>query len=188
MVLLPAPAGGPFTRSLDAVIGGVFALLVTILVPKDPRREPRKDVQKILHELAEVLRECAKALIEQRLHHGLACPDPRPELPAAWWTGCVSLCALPARWPPWLRHIGRHRDELAGLEHSLEYIDLALRNSRVFARRLTSAINHAALSDEAIDSIAEVLQETAAAIDEMTVGLVGAERRDTARPSAAGPA
>ncbi|MNI55792.1 hypothetical protein D3C73_1107640 [compost metagenome] len=65
----------------------------------------------------------------------------------------------------------RHRDELAGLEHSLEYIDLALRNSRVFARRLTSAINHAALSDEAIDSISEVLQETAAAIDEMTIGL-----------------
>ena len=73
----------------------------------------------------------------------------------------------------------RHRDELAGLEHSLEYIDLALRNSRVFARRLTSAINHAALSDEAIDNIAEVLQETAAAIDELTLGL--AEQNDGAR-------
>src|SRR3954468_8728314 len=29
VVLLPAPAGGPFTRSLDAVVGGSFALLAT---------------------------------------------------------------------------------------------------------------------------------------------------------------
>ena len=63
VVLLPAPIGGPFTRSIDAVVGGVFALLMTILVPKDPRREPRSDVKKLLHELAEVLRECASALI-----------------------------------------------------------------------------------------------------------------------------
>ncbi len=170
VVLLPAPAGGPFTRSLDAVIGGVFALLVTILVPKDPRREPRKDVQKILYELAEVLRECAKALIDSdsttawhALIRGRNCQPlvdrMRQTLRAS---GEVATLAPAHR---------RHRDELAGLEHSLEYIDLALRNSRVFARRLTSAINHAALSDEAIDSIAEVLQETAAAIDEMTVGL-----------------
>ncbi|MGP0223984.1 MULTISPECIES: FUSC family protein [unclassified Paenarthrobacter] len=170
VVLLPAPAGGPFTRSLDAVIGGVFALLVTILVPKDPRREPRKDVQKILHELSEVLRECAKAMIESdstaawhALIRGRNCQPlvdrMRQTLRAS---GEVATLAPAHR---------RHRDELASLEHSLEYIDLALRNSRVFARRLTSAINHAALSDEAIDSIAEVLQETAAAVDELNIGL-----------------
>lgn len=170
VVLLPAPAGGPFTRSLDAVIGGVFALLVTILVPKDPRREPRRDVQKILHELSEVLRECAKAMIESdstaawhALIRGRNCQPlvdrMRQTLRAS---GEVATLAPAHR---------RHRDELASLEHSLEYIDLALRNSRVFARRLTSAINHAALSDEAIDSIAEVLQETAAAVDELNIGL-----------------
>ncbi|MFE4082034.1 aromatic acid exporter family protein [Paenarthrobacter sp. YIM B13468] len=170
VVLLPAPAGGPFTRSLDAVVGGVFALLVTILVPKDPRREPRKDVQKILHELAEVLRECGKAMVESdstiawhALIRGRNCQPlvdrMRQTLRAS---GEVATLAPAHR---------RHRDELASLEHSLEYIDLALRNSRVFARRLTSAINHAALSDEAIDSISEVLQETAAAIDELTIGL-----------------
>lgn len=62
VVLLPAPAGGPFTRSIDAVVGGVCALLVTFLIPKDPRREPRNDVKTLLHELAEVLRECSSAL------------------------------------------------------------------------------------------------------------------------------
>ncbi|AMB38938.1 FUSC family protein [Arthrobacter sp. TES] len=178
VVLLPAPAGGPFTRSLDAVVGGVFALLVTVLMPKDPRREPRKDIRKILDELAEILRDCAKAMIDS-------------DSTAAWHAlirgrNCQ---ALVDRMRQTLRASGevatlapahrRHRDELAGLEHSLEYIDLALRNSRVFARRLTSAINHAALSDEAIDNIAEVLQETAAAIDELTLGL--AEQNDGAR-------
>ncbi|MCW3767773.1 FUSC family protein [Paenarthrobacter ureafaciens] len=178
VVLLPAPAGGPFTRSLDAVVGGVFALLVTVLMPKDPRREPRKDIREILDELAEILRDCAKAMIDS-------------DSTAAWHAlirgrNCQ---ALVDRMRQTLRASGevatlapahrRHRDELAGLEHSLEYIDLALRNSRVFARRLTSAINHAALSDEAIDNIAEVLQETAAAIDELALGL--AEQNDGAR-------
>ena len=178
VVLLPAPAGGPFTRSLDAVVGGACALLVTILVPKDPRREPRKDVQKLLHELAEVLRECASALTNSdsteawlALVRGRNCQPlvdaMRQSLRAS---GEVATLAPAYR---------RHRDEIDRLEQSLDYIDLALRNSRVFARRLTSAINHAALSDEATENIAEVLQETAAAIDELSLGL--AEMHEGAR-------
>jgi uncharacterized membrane protein YgaE (UPF0421/DUF939 family) len=170
VVLLPAPPGGPFTRSIDAVVGGIFALLVTVLMPKDPRREPRKDVRKLLHELAEVLRECSSALIESdstqawhALVRGRNCQPlvdgMRQSLRAS---GEVATLAPAYR---------RHRDELDRLEQSLDFIDLALRNSRVFARRLTSAINHAALSDEAIGNIAEVLQETAAAIDELSLGL-----------------
>ncbi|WP_457972869.1 FUSC family protein [Arthrobacter sp. D1-17] len=170
VVLLPAPPGGPFTRSIDAVVGGLFALLVTILMPKDPRQEPRKDVRKLLHELAEVLRECSSALTNSdsteawhALVRGRNCQSlvdrMRQSLRAS---GEVATLAPAYR---------RHRDELDRLEQSLDFIDLALRNSRVFARRLTSAINHAALSDEAVENIAEVLQETAAAIDELSLGL-----------------
>ena len=170
VVLLPAPAGGPFTRSIDAIVGGLFALLFTVLVPKDPRREPRKDVQKLLHELAEVLRDGASALTNSdsteawhALVRGRNCQPlvdaMRQSLRAS---GEVATLAPAYR---------RHRDEIDRLEQSLDYIDLALRNSRVFARRLTSAINHAALSDEATENIAEVLQETAAAIDELSLGL-----------------
>lgn len=170
VVLLPAPAGGPFTRSLDAVVGGLFALLVTILVPKDPRREPRKDVRKLLHELAEVLRECASALTysdsTQAWHALVRGRNCQPLVDAMRQTlrasGEVATLAPAYR---------RHRDELDRLEQSLDYIDLALRNSRVFARRLTSAINHAALSDEATENLAEVLRETADAIDELSLGL-----------------
>ncbi|WP_043418064.1 FUSC family protein [Arthrobacter globiformis] len=178
VVLLPAPAGGPFTRSIDAVVGGVVALLVTILAPKDPRREPRRDVQKLLHELAEVLRECAAALVDSdstRAWHALVRGrNSQPLVDAMRHTlrasGEVATLAPAYR---------RHRNELDRLEQSLEYIDLALRNSRVFARRLTSSINHAALSDEATENIAEVLQETAAAVDELSLGL--AELQEGAR-------
>ena len=170
VVLLPAPAGGPFTRSLDAVVGGVFALLVTFLVPKDPRREPRNDVKKLLHELAEVLRECSSALrysdSTQAWHALIRGRNCQPLVDAMRQTlrtsGEVATLAPAYR---------RHRDELDQLAQSLDFIDLALRNSRVFARRLTSAINHAALSDEATENIAEVLQDTAAAIDELSLGL-----------------
>jgi len=170
VVLLPAPAGGPFTRSIDAVVGGVCALLVTFLIPRDPRREPRNDVKKLLHELAEVLRECSEALTRsdatQAWHALIRGRNCQPLVDAMRQSlrssGEVATLAPAYR---------RYRDELDQLSQSLDYIDLALRNSRVFARRLTSAINHAALSDDATENIAEVLMETAAAIDELGLGL-----------------
>ncbi|MCX6498592.1 MAG: FUSC family protein [Arthrobacter sp.] len=178
VVLLPAPAGGPFTRSIDAVVGGVFALVLTFLIPKDPRREPRHDVKKLLHELAEVLRECASALSHsdstQAWHALIRGRNCQPLVDAMRQTlrssGEVATLAPAYR---------RYRDELDQLAQSVDFIDLALRNSRVFARRLTSAINHAALSDDATENIADVLLETAAAIDELGLGL--AEVHDGAR-------
>lgn len=178
VVLLPAPDGGPFTRSFDAVVGGLFALLITVIVPKDPRREPRQDVKKLLYELAEVLRECGNALNNSdstqawhALVRGRNCQQLVDRMRQTLQTsGEVAMLAPAHR---------RHRDELDRLRESLDFIDLALRNSRVFARRLTSAINHAALSDEATENIAEVLFESAAAIDELSLGL--AETQDGAR-------
>ena len=178
VVLLPAPSGGPFTRSIDAVVGGLFALIVTVLTPRDPRHEPRRDVQKLLHELAEVLRECAAALVDSdstRAWHALVRGRSCQPLVDGMRQSLRASNEV-ARLAPAYR---RHRDELDRLKESLDFIDLALRNSRVFARRLTSAINHAALSDEATDNIAEVLQDTAAAIDELSLGL--AETHDGVR-------
>lgn len=170
VVLLPAPAGGPFTRSIDAVVGGSIALLVTILMPKDPRREPRQDVKKLLHELAEVLRECADALSTHdstAAWHALIRARNCQPLVDAMRTSLRSSGEVATISPAHRRH----RDELIRLEHSLDFIDLALRNSRVFSRRLTSAINNAAISDEAIVGISNVLNETADAVDELSLGL-----------------
>lgn len=74
----------------------------------------------------------------------------------------------------------RHRDELADLRHSLQYVDLAIRNCRVIARRLTSVINHAALSDDALAAISEVVDDTADAVDTLSKSLSGSDPAERA--------
>ncbi len=60
VVLLPDPVGGPFTRSLDAVIAGVVALLATALIPRSPRRATLADARVTFS----VLRESADGLVD----------------------------------------------------------------------------------------------------------------------------
>ena len=45
VMLLPVPAGGPLVRSIDGIIGGAIALIVTALVPRDPRRIACRDAR-----------------------------------------------------------------------------------------------------------------------------------------------
>jgi uncharacterized membrane protein YgaE (UPF0421/DUF939 family) len=170
VVLLPVPAGGPFTRSLDAVVGGCFALAVAFLTPHDPRRQPKNDLNKLLDQLADVLRECASALVysdSTRAWHALIRARNCQPLVDSMRTSLKSSREV-ARLSPAYR---RFRGEIGGLGQSLDYIDLALRNSRVFARRLTSAINNSALSDEGIEGISQMLADTADAVDELAIGL-----------------
>ena len=170
VVLLPVPAGGPFTRSLDAVVGGCFALAVAFLTPHDPRAQPKNDLNKLLEQLAKVLRECSEALAHSdstRAWHALVRARSCQPLVDRMRTSLRSSGEV-TRLSPAYR---RFRGEIGGLGESLDHIDLALRNSRVFARRLTSAINNSALSDEGIEGISQLLTDTADAIDELAIGL-----------------
>ncbi|WP_125611811.1 FUSC family protein [Specibacter cremeus] len=170
VVLLPVPAGGPFTRSLDAVVGGVFALLATFLVSRDPRRQPREDLLLVLGELAAVLRECAAALAYNdatTAWHALVRArgiQPRIDAMRAGLRGSREV----ARLSPLYR---RHLDEVEGLTVTMERVDFAFRSSRVLARRLTSAITNAALSDTGQDHLAEVIGDAAAAVEELAAAL-----------------
>lgn len=177
VILLPLPSGGPLTRSLDAVVGGCFALLITLLTPRDPRKEPKQDIRKLLRELAEVLRDCSEALRNSdstAAWHALIRARSCQPLVDSMRSSLRSSGEVATISPAYRRYKG----EITSLENSLEYIDFALRNSRVFARRLTSAINHAALSDSAVQGIGEMLSDTADAVDLLGVGL--AERDATA--------
>lgn len=170
VVLLPAPEGGPFTRSVDAIVGGVIALLITMAVPRDPRREPKGDVRKLLGELSGVLRENSRALSAsdptQAWHALVRARNCQPLMDGL--AGSMRAAAEVARLSPAYR---RHRGELGELRGAIGYIDLAIRNSRVFSRRLTSVINHAALSDEAVQSLAHVIEDTADAVDVLALAL-----------------
>jgi uncharacterized membrane protein YgaE (UPF0421/DUF939 family) len=179
VVLLPAPEGGPFTRSADAVVGGAFALIITMLVPRDPRRGPKSGVQNLLEELAAVLREDADALTRSdstmAWHALIRARNSQSSLEEL--TSSMRAAQELATISPVQR---RHREELGFLEGSIGSIDLAVRNSRVFSRRLSSVINHAALSDEAIASLSQALEDTADAVTVLSRALAGAhpaERR-----------
>ena len=174
VVLLPAPEGGAFTRSVDAIVGGVFALVVTMLAPRDPRREPKANVRELLGDLSEVLRETAEAVAKSdstlAWHALVRARNTQPQLDSL--TRSVRDAREVARISPAYR---RYLAELGDLRGSISFLDLAVRNSRVFARRTTSVINHAALSDEAIDNITEVINDTADAVDILSRALGGGE-------------
>lgn len=176
VVLLPAPAGGPFTRSLDAVVGGVIALVLTALLPRDPRVEPRRDMRKLAGAFSTMLRECAAALADAdstRAWHALVRGRSSQALVDTIRASLKSSSEVATIAPAYRRH----RGELEEVEHAVEYLDLALRNGRVVARRLTSVINNAALTQAAAENIAALLEDTADALDDVALGLV-AERRE----------
>ena len=164
VVLLPAPPEGPFARSIDAVVGGVLAILITMLTPRDPRREPMHELGNLLEELSAVLREGSTALLQSdptRAWHALirarATQKTMDAMPAALRAAREIATLAPAH--------RRHRTEVQRLGRVAEKTDLAVRNSRVFARRLASVINHAALDDDAIDQVGQLLAELADSVD-----------------------
>ena len=135
VVLLPSSSGGPFGRTLDAVIAGVIALLVTALVPRDPGfgvRNDRRAVYSVIGEslggVVDGLRDADSAAAELALER-LRRTEP---LLTAWSTWLDSALSV-ARISPFLRSRLPllHREVLAR-----ETADLAVRHLRPLARRV----------------------------------------------------
>ncbi|MGY3565412.1 FUSC family protein [Sinomonas sp. RB5] len=176
VVLLPPASGGPFTRSLDAIVGGLMALAITALFPRDPRVQPRRDLRELVDTFSTMLRECAGALAEAdstQAWHALVRGRGSQGKVDAIRASLVASSEV-ARLAPAYR---RHRAELEEIETAVEYLDLALRNGRVVARRLASVINNAALAEGAAESIAQLLEDTADALEDVARGLI-AERQE----------
>lgn len=178
VVLLPIPAAGPFSRSLDAVVGGCFALIVTFLIPKDPRREPRDNLKEVLGELSLVLRECASALTYNdatTAWHALSRArgqQLRIDHMRQGLRGSVEI----ARLAPLYR---RHLQEVEGMVQLMLRVDYAMRSSRILARRLASAINNATMTDAGTAQLAEVLSQAAAAVDELGAAVSGSPHQQS---------
>jgi len=135
VVLLPPSTGGPFGRSLDALIAGVVALLVTALVPRDPGRGVRRErriVYSVIGEslggIVDGLRDADSPAAELALDR-LRRTEP---LLAAWNTSLDSALAV-ARISPFLRsRLPLLRREALARETA----DLAVRHLRPLARRI----------------------------------------------------
>jgi len=135
VVLLPDPAGGVFTRSLDGVIAGAVALAATALIPRDPRRAASRDARALFSVFGESLDGIVDALAHsnqpaaelalERLRRTQALVDN--------WTTSLDTATAIARISPWLR---RHLPELIVQARVLRGADLTARHLRTLARRV----------------------------------------------------
>lgn len=163
VVLLPPSQDGVFARSLDAVVGCLCALLLAYFIPEDPRREPRGDVRKLIAEYSELLAESSRAVsdYDSRLAwHALVRGRQTQPLVDSVRTGLKASKEISYASP--LHR--RHRQEIDNLDHCIHYLDLAVRNSRVLARRLASVLDRVALADDAVTSLSEVLADLSDAV------------------------
>ncbi|WP_258725792.1 FUSC family protein [Cellulomonas sp. NS3] len=162
---LAASGSSPLGRWTDALVGGLVALAVAALSPDDPRRRPRAQARQAVLELAGMLDVLARGLrtgsahdVEDALIRGRAS---QPALDD-WREGAANARNL-ARVSPAGR---RHRDELGALGASAVYVDRAMRNARVLARRALSAVEGGRDRDLAgaaatVDSLARAAEQLA---------------------------
>ncbi len=155
VVLVPDPEGGPFTRSLDAVIAGVVALLATALFPRNPRRATLADARAVFS----VLRESGDGLVDALTHGSVAAAELALErlrraegLVEDWKTSLDSAIAI-ARISPWLR---RQLPDFRRQEEVLNAADLASRHFRTVARRVIVIVRDGSQHPDLAGLIAEL--------------------------------
>ena len=133
--LLAAPPGGVFVRSIDGLIGGVTALLVTALIPRDPRGAAIKDADKLFDVFLDSLRALRVALRNvdfEVADEALGRVRRSQPLIDNWRMSLDSAIAI-SKISPFLH---KYRDDLTDQVRLLRGMDLATRNLRVVVRRI----------------------------------------------------
>jgi uncharacterized membrane protein YgaE (UPF0421/DUF939 family) len=174
--ILPEPDGGVFLRTLDGLIGGVMALLVTALIPRDPRGIARSDANKLfdfftetLQALRLALRDANKSLSNQALKNARASQP----LIDNWRMSLDSALSI-SRISPFLM---KHKSELRKQRGLMRAMDLATRNLRVIVRR----VNFLLKDDVARPYLADLCEQIAEAVTNIQEGLSEHEELELAR-------
>ena len=155
VMLLPDPDGGVLTRSVDGLVGGIVALLVTALVPRDPRSIARRDAGRLLSTLAESFQalldglrtgdEPAASLAVERLRRTQPLVDD--------WNASLDSALSISRISPFLR---RHLPALRQQGRVLQGLDLAARHLRVIDRRVSFLLRDGVPRPELADLLGEI--------------------------------
>ena len=135
VLLLPIPPGGPFGRTFDAAIGGVVALLVTALIPRDPTRASRRDGRVLFSVLSESTGSIIDSLRDADAAAGdLALTRLRRTQPLIDnWNTSLETALSVSRISPFLR---RRLPELRRDVRVLAAADLSSRHLRTLSRRV----------------------------------------------------
>jgi len=158
------PLDGGLGRILDALMGGMVALVAATIVPGAPLRRPRQEAARVAHELARLLTLSRQSAFEQdedlakeTLDRARETESLLGELRAASAEGLEVVRASPLR-----RHTSHRVRSMAEL---VEPLDRALRTTRVLIRRITVSARLAETMPpdylELLDALAEVTHEMA---------------------------
>lgn len=174
--IFPEPDGGVFIRTFDGLIGGVMALIVTALIPRDPRGIARSDANKLfdffietLQSLRLALRDANKSLSNQALKNARASQP----LIDNWRMSLDSALSI-SRISPFLM---KHKSELRKQRGLMRAMDLATRNLRVIVRR----VNFLLKDDVARPYLADLCEQIAEAVTNIQEGLTEREELELAR-------
>jgi uncharacterized membrane protein YgaE (UPF0421/DUF939 family) len=135
---LVAAPGQAFTRWVDAVIGGVVALVFTLFAPAGPLRRPRQQAALVVREISSILGDAARA-VRQGDSDLASATLGRARASEAMLTELRQLSAegiAVVRLSPFRR---RHLPGVQAIADLLEPLDRAIRNLRVLVRRAAIA-------------------------------------------------
>lgn len=171
--------GQAFSRWIDAVVGGVVALVITVLAPAgSPMRKPAAEAAAVLAHFASALGKCAMGLRERDLDvvsSALdAARDLQPELEDLEETAAEGVAV--AKLAPLRR---RHRPAVRVVDELLFPLDLAIRNVRVLVRRAEVALSEGeVVPDRYVDLLDELAMAAQHISDELAEGRAGQEARE----------
>ena len=136
--LAPTPQVG-FGRWLDAVCGGMVALVVAAVVPQTPLRRPRQSAARLLTDVSGWLEEGAYAVRHRDVDRAYAVLDRARDSDAriADVREAASEGLSVATSSPWRRG---HRADLEEVARLVVPLDRAVRNTRVLLRRITVVV------------------------------------------------
>lgn len=168
--LLPAPGAG-LSRWLDAVVGGLVALLAAVVAPATPLRRPRQQAARVLHELALLLHEAARSAVDgdveraaRTLERARETESGLDDLRQAASEGLDVTRSSPLR--------RGHRGSVQAVADLAEPLDRAIRNARVLIRRVTAA---ASRGEPVPPAYADLVDRLGTIVDRMAADL---DRRD----------
>jgi uncharacterized membrane protein YgaE (UPF0421/DUF939 family) len=161
-VVPTAGAGNPaVTRFTDALIGGLCAMAMVLLLPRNPVRDIDAEVQRLLRQLASVLRGVGRSLREgdhsvadEALARARGMQADVDSVDATARNVSEIARMSPVRW--------RQRDHLALYVGAVRDFDNAVRDARVLARRASAMLRHGENGPEALW---QALEELAEAVD-----------------------
>lgn len=180
VVLLPIPVEGPLSRSVDAVIGGVIAIAITMLTPVSFRKHTVAGMRELFTSITGTLRELSSALETQDSRSGWVALIEARGLQSKIDAVRAELLQADqmATYSPTQRST---RQDLQEMSRTLEKTDLAVRSLRIIARRVITVIDEFDTKNPTGDDLERMSVWFSDAAD--AVGILG---RSVAEPVAPG--